>query len=52
MVPSAGIEPASADYKSAALPLSENSMKQALGIFCTVLKNGQKKTTVRVHRGL
>ena len=26
-------------------------MKKALGKFCTVLKNGQKKTTVRVHRG-
>lgn len=29
MVPSAGIEPASAGYKSAALPLSENGMKKA-----------------------
>ena len=29
MVPLAGIEPASADYKSAALPLSENGMKKA-----------------------
>jgi hypothetical protein len=26
-------------------------MKKALGKFCTVLENGQKKTTVRVHRG-
>lgn len=29
MVLLAGIEPASADYKSAALPLSENGMKKA-----------------------
>lgn len=27
-------------------------MKKALGKFCTVLENGQQKTTVRVHRGL
>ena len=26
-------------------------MKKALGKFCTVLENGQQKTTVRVHRG-
>lgn len=29
MVPLAGIEPASAGYKSAALPLSENGIKEA-----------------------
>jgi hypothetical protein len=26
-------------------------MKKALGKFCTVLENGQKKTTVRVDGG-
>ncbi len=27
-------------------------MKKAPCIFCTVIENGQQKTTVRVHRGL
>lgn len=55
MVPLAGIEPASADYKSAALPLSENGMKKAPlpggKDACKIQFLGKRKPRCGVHRG-